>query len=104
MIKEAFIQAIHDKRKVKITFDSKSKGRISRVCIPFDYGPSRRNLKDNPDRYHTYDLESPDGKHTLSIHPEQVVNLEVLTEHFDPADYITWSPNWFVKRDWGKFS
>ncbi len=101
---EQFIQAIRTKKKVRITFDSQSKGVITRDCIPFDFGPSRRNLKVNPNRYHLYDLDSPDGKHTLSILPGQLLSINVLNEDFDPGDYVTWNPNWFVTRDWGVYS
>ena len=100
----AFIQAIHEKKIINLRFDSYEKGIIERKCIPFDFGPSRRNLTPNPDRFHFYDLNSPDGKHNLSIIPEQIVQLEVLEEGFDPENYIKWTPNWFVKRDWGIYS
>lgn len=100
---EKFIYAIHNKNMLNLTFDSKQKGVITRLCIPFDYGPSRR-YSDGGDRYHFYDLNSPDGKHNLSIVPEQVLKIEVLDRKFEPVDYIHWKPNWFVKRDWGEYS
>lgn len=40
--KEKFFKAIDEKLKVKITFDSIEKGIITRVCIPFDFGPSQK--------------------------------------------------------------
>lgn len=103
-MKSTFLQAIQEKKQIEITFNSKSKGVITRICIPFDYGPSRRNLKVNPDRYHAYDLNSPDGRHTISLLPEQIIRITLLEDSFEPADYITWNPNWFVERDWGKYS
>ena len=99
-----FLQAITEKKKILVRFQSKEKGMVQRLCIPFDFGPSHRNLKINPDRYHFYDLNSPDGKHTLSILPEQLIEIELLEENFNPADYITWNTNWFIKRDWGIYS
>lgn len=102
-MKEIFITAIHGKKKVKITFDSKEKGIITRKCVPFDYGPSRK-YNDGRDRYHFYDLDSPEGNHNLSILPEQLITIELLNETFEPSDYVTWRPNWIVKRDWGKYS
>ncbi len=103
-LKEDFLSAINSKNLVEVTFDSKEKGIISRKCIPFDFGPSRRNLSPNPDRYHFYDLESPEDNHTLSIEPFQLIKLEVLEATFDPGDYITWTPNWFYTRSWGIYS
>lgn len=95
-----FIQSIHDKKVVSVCFDSKEKGTITRSCIPFDFGPSRR-YKDGMDRFHFFDLDSPDGNHTLSILAEQLRTLEISDNSFEPGDYVTWKTNWFVKRDWG---
>lgn len=100
---EKFINAIHNKKLVSVKFNSKEKGVIIRSCIPFDYGPSRR-YKDGLDRYHLYDLDSPDGKHNLSIIPEQVIDINILNENFDPAEYVHWTTSWFIKRDWGAYS
>ncbi len=100
---ESFINAIHTKKVVSMTFNSQEKGIITRACIPFDYGPSKK-YKDGLVRYHLYDLNSPDGIHNLSILPEQVISIEILNREFQPSDYVHWKPNWFIKRDWGEFS
>jgi hypothetical protein len=107
MFQENFIQAIHDKKKLRITFHSKEDGDLlTRVCAPMDYGPSRRTKEQN-DRYHLWDYESDTKNHVLSINPEQVTKVEVLDGIFDPAEFITWDTgksNWFVTRDWGQYS
>lgn len=100
---ERFIHAIHDKKVISLKFNSKEKGFITRLCIPFDYGPSRK-YKGGLDRYHLYDLDSPEEKHNLSILPEQVINIEILNKDFEPSDYVHWEPKWFIKRDWGECS
>ncbi|MBS1504537.1 MAG: hypothetical protein JST32_20925 [Bacteroidetes bacterium] len=100
---DIFIFAINEKRHTRVMVNSYEKGIIERTCIPFDFGPSRR-YKDGLDRYHFYDLDSPDGKHNLSILPDQLLNIEFLDIIFDPAEYVTWTPNWFVTRDWGMHS
>lgn len=102
MMKE-FLEAINDKLILQITFDSKEKGIIKRTCIPFDYGPSRK-YKDGLDRYHFLDLDSPEGRHNLSILPQQVIDMVITNKEFDPADYISWTPNWHISRDWGAYS
>ncbi len=103
-MKDTFINAIHDRRYLEVVFNSKEKGVITRTCIPFDYGPSRR-IKEQSNRFHFYDLNSPDGKHTLSILPEQLMSIKALDQVFDPADYVTWAPiQWFIPRDWGIYS
>ncbi len=109
-IKNKFIEAISNKKLIKINFDSHEKGVVSRLCVPFDLGPSRRKLSPNPDRYHMYDLDSPEGEHNLSILPEQLISLEISKDSFDPGKYITWpwppeyTPHWFISRDWGIYS
>lgn len=100
---DLFIEAIHRMIIVKITVDSQEKGLITRRAIPYDYGPSRR-YKDGADRYHFYDLDSPDGAHNISILPEQLIKIELTNENFEPGDYVNWKPNWIVKRDWGRYS
>lgn len=98
-----FINAIYEKRILSVEFNSQEKGIITRTCIPFDYGPSRK-YKDNSDRYHFYDLDSPQGRHNLSICPNQIINIESIDDFFKPSNYITWKPNWIIKRDWGVYS
>lgn len=100
---ENFIDAIICTQLVQVSINSKEKGFIKRICVPFDFGPSRK-FKDGIERYHFLDLDSPDGPHNLSILPDQLIDLEVLDNKFDPADYIHWTPNWYVARDWGKYS
>ncbi len=102
-IKEDFFKAINEKRIVEVTFLSSDKGFITRECVPLDFGPSRRT-KDQTDRYHFYDLNSPDGEHILSILPDQIKSLILTDQNFDPSKIVTWQPNWFVKRDWGSYS
>ena len=102
-----FLNAIHEKLIVNVTVDSHEKGTITRDCIPFDFGPWRRQLKENPERYHFYDLDSPDRKHNLSIEPYQLTSITLLKTTFNPADYVKWSIKekpWFVQRDWGIYS
>ena len=71
-----------------------------------DFGPSLRTKLKN-DRFHFWDYESDTQKHTLSLNPDQISNLEVLEETFDPSEFITWDTKqspWFVKRNWGIYS
>lgn len=98
-------KAINEKRLVEVTFNSFEKGEITRKCVPFDIGPSKR-CKDGKDRFHFWDLECPTGEnHNLSILPEQILNLNLSEEVFDPADYVTWEKiEWHVPRDWGSYS
>ena len=103
----AFIDAIQAMKKVRLRFYSKEDGSIlERTCAPMDYGPSRRAKQQN-DRFHLWDYDSDTEMHTLSLNPDQVVDIAVLDEQFDPQGFITWDTKtspWFVTRDWGTFS
>lgn len=97
---QSFLSAIYNKNIVEIKFNSKEKGVIFRRCIPFDFGPLRK-AKDGLNRYHFYNLDS---RHILSLLPNQLLQINVTSEIFEPGDYITWKTNWFIPRDWGRFS
>lgn len=103
MLQDLLTDAIRRKIILLLTFNAKEKGPVTRKCVPFDFGPSAR-AKDKINRYHFYDLDSPDGHHNLSIREEQIIDMKLTIEHFDPADYVKWTPKWFIERDWGKFS
>lgn len=104
MYQSLFINAIHERWKIRVTFFSKEDGgNLTRLCAPMDYGPSRR-AKEKNDRYHMWDYDSDTGRHTLSLPPEQIVNIELLEETFNPSEFVTWTPNWIISRDWGVFS
>lgn len=108
-MKAEFIAAIHAKRKMRVTFNSKEDdGPITRVCAPMDYGPSNK-FKDGIDRFHVWDYFPDGGKnpHPIAIEPSQVRSMVTLDEIFSPAEFITWntaqSP-WHVQRNWGQCS
>ena len=104
MYKDNFIQAIHEKQKIQLSFYSKEDGHVLiRKCAPMDFGPSRR-AKNKSDRYHMWDYESDTKNHVLSLLPDQVHNITVIEENFDPSEFVAWQPNWFVARDWGTYS
>lgn len=96
-----FIEAIHEKKKVWVRFYSKAdSGLLDRVCAPLDYGPGGE-LKDGLNRYWLWDYASNAGPHTLDLLPEQIVDLQVLGEVFDPAQLDVRQAQWSIPRDWG---
>ncbi|WP_447018299.1 hypothetical protein [Shewanella algae] len=104
MQKAQFIDAIHAKTKIKLTFFSKEDGRrLTRLCAPMDFGPNRR-AHNKDDRYHLWDYESDQKNHVLSLLPEQIVSMEFLSLDFCPSEFVTWQTNWFVPRNWGVYS
>ncbi len=102
---EKFLQSIQDKKYLSVRFNSNEKGDIERKCVPFDFGPNKKkNSSDLSNRYHFWNISSPDGPHNLPLLPSQIISIELLDEQFEPGDYVTWVPNWTLKRDWGPFS
>ena len=98
--KEIFLQAIHEKKLVKIKANTDEKGMITRLCVPFDYGTGKLPGI----RYHFWDLDSPEGSHNLSILPQKLIEIELTDKTFEPANYVKWTPNWKIPRNWGKYS
>jgi hypothetical protein len=99
-----FIEAIKEKTKVCLRFYSIADSQvIDLVCAPMDYGPGP-GIQDEVNRYWLWDYTSNNGTHTLSLLPEQVLDIRVLGEAFDPADFGAPAPAsaWSVPRDWGK--
>lgn len=97
---EKFIEAIHEKNIVEITVNTTEKGIINRRAVPYDYATGQIDNHQNL-RYHFHTLDSPEGNHNLSVLPNNLYNLHKTSESFNPADYVDWTPNWTVDRDWG---
>src|ERR1051325_9067612 len=97
---QQFIEAINEKKKVTVRFYSKAdSGVLDRVCAPMDYGPGGE-IKDGLNRYWLWDYASNTRPHTLGLVPQQIVDLRVLGEGFDPAQLDVIPPQWSIVRDW----
>ena len=84
---DQFIAAMNEKKKICVRFYSKpDSGVLDRVCAPMDYGPGSA-CQDGLNRYWLWDYASTTGNHTLGLLPQQIVDLQVLGEVFDPADF-----------------
>lgn len=104
--KEIFLQAIIDKKIVKVKVDTYKKWIIERHCIPFDFWKSRRKWVEFwEEKFHFWDLDSPEKIHNLPVLPEQLLEIELIDKTFEPWIYVTWKPiNWYIKRDRGIYS
>jgi hypothetical protein len=82
-----FLAAIQDKKKVCVRFYSQpDSGVLDRVCAPLDYGPG-----DNPDglnRYWLWDSANESGSPKIGLVDQQIVDVAVLGESFDPAQCV----------------
>lgn len=83
-----FMAAIADQKKVCVRFYSKpDSGVLDRVCAPMDYGPG-----ENPDglnRYWLWNYASETGTKILGLLPQQILDLQVLGELFNPSEFVT---------------
>ena len=96
-----FIEAINEKKKVAVRFYSKAdSGVLDRICAPMDYGPGGE-VQDGLNRYWLWDYTSNTGSHTLGLVPQQIVDLRVLGEVFDPAEFGVQPWQWSIPRPWG---
>ena len=83
-----FVQAVEDSNKIRVQFYSKAdNGVLDRTCAPLKYGPGGE-VQDGLNRYWLWDYASDTGSHALSLLPQQIVDLQVLGEVFDPAQFI----------------
>jgi len=99
-----FTEAIKEKKLIEVTFFAKKDNlNRTRKCVPFDFAYGKRD-KNPIQKYQLYDLDSPIGRHNLALEESQIINLVKLNESFNPADYISWEPNWELARDWGEYS
>jgi hypothetical protein len=84
-----FLAAIHDHKKVWLRYYSTpDSGLLDRVCAPMNYGP-RDEIQDELNRYWLWDYASSTGSHTLGLLPQQIVELRVLGDVFDPAQFTS---------------
>jgi hypothetical protein len=98
---EQFIEAIQQKRKVALRFYSTADSQvIDLVCAPMDYGAATE-APAGVNRYLLWDYTSNNGSHNLSLLPEQVLDLRLLGDLFDPALIYSRPMRWSIPREWG---
>jgi hypothetical protein len=101
-----FADAIQRKKIIRLTYVTKDLHQLVRKCAPLDMAPSRR-AKMPFYKYHVWDFESQPKPHIVSLNPNQIIQIEVLEEEFEPKDIITWDTTkspWSIVRDWDRLS
>ncbi|GAC1371581.1 MAG: hypothetical protein NVS3B3_01760 [Aquirhabdus sp.] len=96
--KKEFVDAIRDKKRVKVIFYSQEEKRfLVRVCAPIDYGMDASVSANGAERLNFWDYEGKkEGQtaaHTLSLRADQVRSMNVLDEFFDPSELVASSTN-----------
>ena len=98
---QKFLEAINERMKVRVRFYSiADSGVIDSVCAPMDYG-SGDAPQGGLNRYWLWDYKNSTGTHNLSLSPQQIVELHVLNEMFDPAEFGMRPWPWSIARGWG---
>jgi hypothetical protein len=90
----SFIEAIEERKKVSVRFYSNADhGVLIRVCAPVKYGPVPES-KDGLNLYWFWNYASDSDSHILSLASEQILDLHVLGEIFDPKELpeAVWDP------------
>jgi hypothetical protein len=82
-----FLQAVQDKRKLKLTFFSRDQSKdMDRICGPILYSPSSGG--DDSGCYFLWDFERADSN-LLALLPPQIVSMEIIEEPFDLVAFFT---------------
>jgi hypothetical protein len=82
-----FLQAVQEKKKVWVKFYSNAdQGVLEQTYAPLGYGPGN-GVQDGLNRYWLWNDTSNSGSHPLGLLPPQIVDLQVLGEVFDPAQF-----------------
>lgn len=83
-----FVEAIRDKRKVKLTFLSNERGnKTDKLCGPIFYCASVTG-KDSG-CYYLWDFDSDTDNEFLGLLPSQIVSMELTEEPFDLVEFFT---------------
>ena len=96
-----FFAAINDKKLVGVRFYSEADhGVLDRICAPMSYGQGIES-HDELNRYWLWDYADTLGSHALGLLPQQIVDLQVLGEIFDPRQCIMVPQPVFVSQTGG---
>jgi hypothetical protein len=95
-----FVEAILENKKVKVHYYSApDSGVVDRIAAPLDYGPGAAGgAGDGMNRYWLLEYSSTNEPRVVGLVSDQIVDLKVLGETFDPATLgvATWP--WSVAR------
>ena len=83
-----FVEAIRDKKKVRLTFLSEERGdSTKKLCGPVSYSASV--VEKDLGCYYLWDFDSDTGNHFLALSPSQIVSMELTEEPFDLVEFFT---------------
>ena len=95
-----FLEAIAERRKVAVRYYSVvDEGVVEFVGAPLDYGPGR-GVPDEMHRYWIWHFAGAPSMERMGLIAPQIVDLQVLSETFDPAALGAAPWPWSVPREW----
>ncbi len=103
-MEDKFIEAIRSMNKISVTyFKKKDESTVTRTCAPMDIGPHKR-FPDKGEYYQVWDYDGSNGPHPSPLKSDQIISVNILSEKFDPSEFVTWQTEWTIPRDWGQYS
>ena len=100
---DVFVNAIHDKKNVMLTFFSDGDGCvIARKCAPYDYGVMKEK-GDRITRYCLWDYQGKKKAHPLFKKASDIREIKATDETFEPSDFVKWNTSeipFMLSRDW----
>ncbi|MBD3638190.1 MAG: hypothetical protein HUJ25_12630 [Crocinitomicaceae bacterium] len=99
-MKEQFIKAIRDRKKVRILFSANNSGNQVRLCAPLDINRKNTDSKEEEDTYKLWDLETTEDGKEINLPEENIQEMEFLKDEFDPTEFSNWDEAWNIERDW----
>ncbi len=95
-----FVEAILENKKVKVQYYSApDSGVVDRTGAPLDYGPGAAGKAgDGMNRYWLLEYSNTSEARVVGLVPDQIVDLKVLGETFDPAALGVAAWPWAVAR------
>lgn len=83
-----FVQAIKDKKKVKLVFLSDATGNnAEKLCGPMLYSPPAG--AGESDWYYLWDFEGNSDKRVLGFPSNKIMSMGLTEEAFNPKDFTT---------------
>jgi len=93
-----FVEAILESKKVKVNYYSApDSGVVDRICAPLDYGPGAGG-GDGVNRYWLLEYSSTQATRVVGLVPDQIVDLKVLGETFNPVALGVAAWPWAIER------
>ncbi len=94
-----FVEAIQENKKVKVLYYSApDSGVVDRICAPLDYGPGAGGAPDGVNRYWLLVYSNTGAAQTVGLVPDQIVDLKVLGETFEPSALGVAAWPWAIAR------